>query len=99
LEGIVGEQLNQFDCEVLRGDRISVVGDGLYTSARYARRWWWGGGASQAEPDASARGHLADRTLVSISVSSLLRQIDNKTVASIHSMHTCLLRATRGCKE
>jgi hypothetical protein len=35
--------------------------------------WWWrGGGASQAEPGTSAKGHLADRTLVSISVSSLL---------------------------
>jgi hypothetical protein len=35
--------------------------------------WWWrGGGASQAEPGTSAKGHLADRTLVSISVSSPL---------------------------
>jgi hypothetical protein len=33
---------------------------------------------------------------VSVSVSSLLRQIDGGTVASIHSMHTCLLRATTG---
>jgi hypothetical protein len=35
-------------------------------------RWWRGGGASQAELGASAKGHLADRILMSISISSLL---------------------------
>jgi hypothetical protein len=24
---------------LLRGDRVSVIGNSLYTSARYARRW------------------------------------------------------------
>src|SRR5271156_1161147 len=41
--------------------RVSVVGNSLYTSARYARTWWGrGGGGSQAEPGASAKGHLAN---------------------------------------
>jgi hypothetical protein len=48
--------------QLLRGGRVSVVGNSLYASARYARRWWWrGGGASQAEAGTPAKGHLADR--------------------------------------
>src|SRR5277367_6539638 len=37
----------------------SVIGNSLYTLARYARRWG-GGDVAQAEPGTPARGHLAD---------------------------------------
>jgi hypothetical protein len=37
----------------------SVLGNSLYTSARYARRWG-GGDVAQVELGTPARGHLAD---------------------------------------
>ena len=37
----------------------SVLGNSLYTLARYARRWG-GGNVVEADPGTPARGHLAD---------------------------------------
>jgi hypothetical protein len=41
----------------------SVIGNSLYTLARYAR-WWRGGDVAQAELGTPARGHLADGRFV-----------------------------------
>jgi hypothetical protein len=43
---------------------VSVLGNSLYTSARYRKkveRWWRSDGASQAGPGASAKGRLTGR--------------------------------------
>ena len=51
--------------DVVSDRRREVIGNSLYTPARYAR--WRSGDVSPA------RGHLADRTFVSISARSLGR--------------------------
>jgi hypothetical protein len=64
--------------KVLRGDRVSVVGNSLYASARYARRWWWrpGGGEVVTLRRQKQARQLKDtwsiECFVSVSISSLL---------------------------
>jgi hypothetical protein len=63
------------------GPTVVAVGKSLHTSARMQEGgggdggilWITGGDVSQAEPGTSAKGHLADGTFVSISISTLLR--------------------------
>jgi hypothetical protein len=57
-------------------------------------RWRRGDSVPQAEPGTSAKGHLADGTFC-IYKYQLATQVDRQQDSCFHSMHTCLLRATR----
>ena len=79
---------------MLRVGRVSVIGNNLYTSARYAR-WWQGGGVLQAEPGTQAKGHLAGG-IFRIYNYQLATQVDRLQDSCFQPMYiyTCLLRAT-----
>jgi hypothetical protein len=78
--------------EVLRGDRVSVVGNSLYTPTR--RR---GGSASQAEPGTSAKGRLADGTFCTYKY-QLATQVDSQQDSCSHLFYV-YLSAARNRRE
>ena len=63
-----------------------VIGNSLYTLARYARRWG-GGNVAQAEPGTPARGHLADGRFVYYKY-QLATQVDRGQVDLTHKSLT-----------
>jgi hypothetical protein len=58
--------------EVLDVSRKVLVATMESSGSQAVVRWRRGGDVSQAEPGTPAKGHLADRTFLSISISSLL---------------------------
>ena len=67
-----------------------VIGNSLYTSARYARRWG-GDDVAQAEPGTPARGYLADGRFVYLKVSAhdSSRQRTSLSLTKV-SHHLCI---------